>query len=38
MFGKDVLEKYDIVNHRASDDEQVVKLDARTSYGTPIQC
>jgi nickel-dependent lactate racemase len=36
MFGKDVLEKYDIVNHRASDDEQVVKLDARTSYGTPI--
>ena len=36
MLGEDVLEKYEVINHRASDDEQVVKLDAKTSYGTPI--
>ncbi|MEM3897445.1 MAG: nickel-dependent lactate racemase [Nitrososphaerota archaeon] len=37
MLGREVLEEYEVINHRSSDDEQIVKLDARTSYGTPIQ-
>ncbi len=36
MLGREVLEKYEVINHRAFDDEQIAKLDARTSYGTPI--
>jgi nickel-dependent lactate racemase len=36
MLGEDVLKKYDVINHRASDDEQIVKLNVKTSYGTPI--
>ncbi|MEM2593130.1 MAG: nickel-dependent lactate racemase [Thermofilaceae archaeon] len=37
MLGREVLEEYEVINHRSSDDEQIAKLDARTSYGTPIQ-
>lgn len=36
ILGREVLEKYEVINHRSSDDEQIMKLDARTSYGTPI--
>lgn len=36
MLGGEVLERYEVINHEASSDEQVVRLNKRTSYGTPI--
>jgi len=36
MLGKEVVENYEVVNHDAADDGQLVKLDKETSYGTPI--
>ncbi|RLG04296.1 MAG: hypothetical protein DRN54_01350, partial [Thaumarchaeota archaeon] len=36
ILGKDVVENYEVINHRASDESQILKLGRRTSYGTPI--
>lgn len=36
MLGKEIVENYEVVNHDAMDENQVLKLEKRTSYGTPI--
>jgi len=36
IVGRDVAESYEIVNHKADDPDQIMKLDEKTSYGTPI--
>lgn len=36
MLGKEVVESYEVINHDASDDSQLLKLDKETSCGTPI--
>ena len=37
ILGKDVVDNYEVINHRASDESQILKLGKRTSYGTPIE-
>lgn len=37
ILGRDVVENYDVINHRASDEDQILKLERWTSYGTPIE-
>lgn len=36
MLGKEIVENYEVINHDASDDDQILKLDKKTSYKTPI--
>jgi nickel-dependent lactate racemase len=35
-IGKDIVEKYNITNHSATDESQLVDLKKKTSYGTPV--
>ena len=37
MLGSEVVESYEIINHNASNEDQIIETDRRTSYGTPIQ-
>ncbi|RLG06329.1 MAG: nickel-dependent lactate racemase [Thaumarchaeota archaeon] len=37
MLGSEVVENYEIINHNASNEDQIIETDRRTSYGTPIQ-
>ena len=37
MLGSEVVENYEIINHNASNEDQIIEIDRRTSYGTPIQ-
>jgi len=37
ILGKEILEEYEVVNHRASDESWISKRDKWTSYGTPLQ-
>ena len=34
-LGKDIVEKYNIINHSATDERQLIDLKKKTSYGTP---
>ncbi len=34
-LGKDIVEKYNITNHSATDERQLIDLKKKTSYGTP---
>ncbi|MEM2210142.1 MAG: nickel-dependent lactate racemase [Nitrososphaerota archaeon] len=35
MLGKEVIEEYEIINHLANDEKELINLGKRTSYGTP---
>lgn len=35
LFGENLVEKYEIFNHIATDEEELVDLGIKTSYGTP---
>ena len=37
LLGSEVVENYEVVNHDASDSDQIMETGRRTSYGTPIQ-
>jgi len=37
MLGKEVVENYEVTSHDASDEDQVIDLGKKTSYGTPVQ-
>ncbi len=35
LLGEDMVKEYDVINHIATDEEQLVNLGAKTSHGTP---
>lgn len=35
LLGEEVVEEYSIINHKATDERQLVNLGRKTSYGTP---
>ena len=35
LLGVEVVKEYDIINHTATDERQLVGLGMKTSYGTP---
>ncbi len=36
MLGENIFEKYEIINHLANDEKELIDLKEKTSYGTPI--
>jgi len=36
ILGREVVENYEVVNHRASDEDQIARTGGRTRFGTPI--
>jgi nickel-dependent lactate racemase len=36
ILGKEIVGKYNITNHSATDDGQLIDLEQKTSYGTPV--
>ena len=36
ILGREVVENYEVINHKASDESRIARIDKRTSFGTPI--
>ena len=36
MLGKNIIEEYEVINHSANEEKELINLKEETSYGTPI--